>query len=78
MDVLEFVVPELGHVGLIVDEIFQMELVVDHSSFYGVGWHLQGVQFIGAAEIEIAQYVLLLEHQLTYHLYYTHCILSLH
>ena len=55
VQLFEFVVAEVGGVGLVVDEIFEGDLVVDYSLLHDVGWYSENVDFVGTTEVEISE-----------------------
>ena len=54
MDIFEFVVPEGMEVGLIVDEVFELEMIVDNVLDDTVGGNGEMPQPVGSGEIVIS------------------------
>ena len=59
MDSLEVIVAEGSDVGMIVDEIFEVEVIEDGVVGMGVAGDAEDIEFVGTAEVKVSEHVLL-------------------
>lgn len=57
VNILKLVVPKLTDVSLIMDEVFQIKLIVRYTSLKPVSGNLENEKFIRPAEIVVSQYI---------------------